>query len=72
MSRRHSGSLRACILHAGHRTKAYGMSGVIHLLDKYALSNYYVLRVMTEVGGAGTKEQRGLWYRVKIRVYARI
>lgn len=66
MSRRRSGSLRARLLRAGHRKKAYGMSGVIHLFDKY------VLRVMIEVGGAGTKEQRGLWYRVKIRVYARI
>lgn len=47
-------------LHAGHRKKAYGVSGVIHLFDKQVLSNYYVLKIMTDIGDTGTRGAFGI------------
>lgn len=40
-------------LHAGHREKAYGIRGVIHLFNKRVLSNHYVSRVTIEFGASG-------------------
>lgn len=40
-------------LHAGHRQKAYGISGMNHLFNKHVLSNHYVSRITTEFGAYG-------------------
>lgn len=59
-------------LDAGHRKKAHSVCGIIHLFNKYVLSNYYVSRVMTEAGDTGIKNTEGFIAWTKISVHDRI